>query len=249
MGKYLFWIALTALLAACGGGSGEHDGEDGRTSATPIVPASPVTPVIPVSTLDFPVEAVFSSLATSVSTFSASAADAAGNSYLLSVDFTPGLDKTDTRIYATPLKTFKQTNIVKKNGVIASTINFEDFYLLGPYYFFGSLNNVSDTNNYMKVITHSTLPLTGRVGTAGSFFNGENHIKNAILSPDTWHATWSVEADTATTAWLCLNIAMTSTNGPIGLTAETDCYRINQAGNISGFKADITENGIKLNYR
>jgi len=59
----------------------------------------------------------------------------------------------------------------------------------------------------------------------------------------------SLEADSATTAWLCLNVEITPANATAVLTAENDCFRINQAGNITGFKADITENAITMSYR
>jgi hypothetical protein len=53
---------------------------------------------------------------------------------------------------------------------------------------------------------------------------------------------WSLEADSATTAWLCLNVEITPANATAVPTAENDC-RINQAGDIAGFP-DITENGL-----
>jgi len=294
MGRYILWVVLTALVAGCSGGSGEHDDEDGRTSATRVVSGtsshSSVAPGtcntchngttargkssshilttascdtchsttgwIPtttgassISTIDFPVEAVFASLASTTSTFNASATDAAGNSFFLLVNSIPGPDKIDPLIYAASLKTYLQSNILKKNGIVTSTKNFENFYLVAPFYLFGSLNNMYGSSNNMKVITHFPLPSTSRVGTAGAFYNGKNYISSSTLPPDTWSATWSLEADSATTAWLCLNVAITPANGSAASTAETDCFRINQAGDISGFKADITENGIKLNYR
>lgn len=202
-----------------------------------------------VSTIDFPVEAVLASLASTASTYTASATDAAGNSFFLSVDRIPGLDKIDPLIYAASLKTYSHLNTLKKNGIVVSTKNFEDFYSVAPFYLFGSLNNMYGSSNNMKVTTQLQLPPTSRVGMSGAFYKGRNYINSSALSPDTWNAAWSLEADSASTAWLCLNLMITPASGSAGSTAETECFRVNQAGSISGFKADITENGVKLSYR
>ena len=202
-----------------------------------------------ISTIDFPVEAVFTSLASTASTYTASATDAAGNNFLLSVDRIPGPDKTDPLIYAAPLKTYSLSNILRKNGTIIATKNFEDFYSVAPFSFFGSLNNLYGSSNNMKVTTQLPLPATSRVGTSGVLYKGRNYINKVTSSFDTWYALWSLEADSATTAWLCLNIEITPANATVVSTAEGDCFRINQAGDITGFKADVTENGIMMSYR
>ena len=202
-----------------------------------------------ISTIDFPVEAVFTSLASTASTYTASATDAAGNNFLLSVDRIPGPDKTDPLIYAAPLKTYSLSNILRKNGTITATKNFEDFYSVAPFSFFGSLNNLYGSSNNMKVTTQLPLPATSRVGTSGVLYKGRNYINKVTSSFDTWYALWSLEADSATTAWLCLNIEITPANATVVSTAEGDCFRINQAGDITGFKADVTENGIMMSYR
>ena len=201
-----------------------------------------------ISTIDFPVEAVFTSLASTASTYTASAVDASGNSLVFSVDRIPGPDKTDPLVYPASLKTYSQTNTLKKNGNIISTKNLEEFYSVAPFYLFGNLNNMYGSSNNMKVTTQLPLPATGRVGSSGVFYKGRNYINKAALSPDTWYAMWSLEADSATTAWLCLNTEITPANATAVSTAEIDCFRINQAGNITGFKTDITENGVKLGY-
>ncbi|EKD98750.1 MAG: hypothetical protein ACD_23C00288G0001, partial [uncultured bacterium] len=161
----------------------------------------------------------------------------------------PGPDKTDPLIYAAPLKTYSQSYITKKNGTITSTKNFEDFYSVAPFYLFGSLNNMYGSNNNMKVTTQLPLPATSRVGASGVLYKGRNYINKVTSSFDTWYGMWSLEADSATTAWLCLNVEITPANATVVSTAETDCFRINQAGDISGFKADSIENGIALSYR
>ena len=340
MGKYIFWIALTALVAGCSGGSGgsdEHDGEDGRTSATTAVKHSSVAPgtcnachngtsakgknsnhisttascdichrttgwepatmthggVAPgacsschngttargkasnhiattascdgchrttgwipatvgspgASAIDFPVEAVFTTLASTASTFYASTTDAAGNDFSLSVNRIPGPDKTNPLIYPASLKTYSEMKTLRKNSNVISTKNFEHFYSVAPLYLFGSLNNLYGSSNNMKVTTQLPLPSTGRIGSSGVFYKGRNYINNSTLSPDTWYATWSLEADSNTTAWLCLGVEITPAKGTAMSTAEIDCFRINRAGDVSGFKANITENGASLSYR
>ncbi len=261
------WIPATAGHGSVAPGAGTcttcHNGTTARgksamhisTSAscdtchltTAWIPSTMVT-----STIDFPVDAVFTYLASTATAsppYTASATDAAGNILSLSVSLAPGPDKTDPLIYPALLKTYTQTNILKKNGSVISTNNFEVFYSVAPFSIYGNLNNMYGSSNNMKVSTLLQLPTTSRVGSSGVFYKGRNYINKATLNPDTWYATWSVEADSATTAWLCLNTEITPANATAVSTAEIDCFRINQAGNITGFKADITENGVKLGYR
>ena len=201
-----------------------------------------------ISTLDFPVEAVFSSLASTASTYTASTSDATGNSYLLSVNRSPGPDKTNTLIYPTPLKTYTQTKVVQKNGTVVSTDNSEVFYTGGPFSPYGNLNDLYGANNYMKVTTQFTLPATGRVGSSGVLYKGRNYLNNSTLSFDTWYGVWSLEADTPTSAWLCLSIDIAPANVAVAATSEMECYKLDQSGSVTGFKADTIEGGVNMGF-
>jgi len=199
-----------------------------------------------ISTIDFPVEAVFTSLVSKASTYTASASDTAGNSYLLSAHRVPGSEKTDPLVYPAPLNTYTQANTLKKNGNVVSTDNSETFYSLAPFSVFGSLNNLYGASNNMKVSTQLPLPATGRVGASGILYKGRNYINKATLSPDTWFARWSLEPDSASTAWLCLTIKITPANATV-TTEEMECFQIDQPGNITGYKANIIESGADIN--
>lgn len=208
-----------------------------------------VPTTIAISTIDFPVEAVLVSLASTASSYAASATDSAGNSLMLSVGLAPGAEKSEPLVYGEPLLTFTRSAILRKNGNITSTKHYENFYSANPFYLFGNLNNLYGTSNTMRVTTQLPLPSTGRVGASGVLYKGRNYLSNAALSPDRWFATWSLEADSATTAWLCLGIGVTPASSAAVTEAETDCYLIDQTGNVIGFKADMTENGMVTRYR
>jgi hypothetical protein len=232
--RYFPMAIFMSALAGCGGGGGGGGG----AQPTAAVAATP----------NFPVEATFTSLVSTSSSFSTSATDASGNSYALTVTLTPGPDKLNTLIYPSSRKTYSQASILKKNGVTASTSTSDIYYSVAPFLIWGNLNG---SNNTMLVKKQTLLPATAKVGMTGAFYSGSNYKNNSTLFPDQQNVTWSLEADTSTTAWLCLNTTITPALAvsPSATSIEADCFRIDQTGAVSGFKSDFTQWGATLNFR
>ncbi|WP_250486566.1 hypothetical protein [Caballeronia sp. GaOx3] len=231
--KYLPLAIFIAVLGGCGGG-----GDGGGAQPTNAVASTP----------SFPVEATFTSLVSKSSTFNASATDAAGNSYALGITLTAGPDKVNTLIHPSSLRTYLQASILKKNGVTASTSSSEIYYSATPLLVWG---NVNGSKNTMLVKKQTALPAMAKVGTAGAFYSGKNYKDNSTLFPDQQDVSWSLEADTATTAWLCLNTTITPALAvsASATSVEADCFRIDQNGSVSGFKSDFTQWGTTLKFR
>jgi hypothetical protein len=228
--------AAAILLVGCGGGGGGP---------------SVVEPVI--STASFPVDATFSTLATTVNQFTVSGRDSAGNTLELSVSAMPGPDKAHQFISTVPRKTYTQTSVLRKNGVIASTSTQEVYFSTAPFAVWGI---VADGRTVLRQDFQGTLPAAAKVGDVGALYSaiGIRTEDNYLEDPGTVHlgitntATWSIEADTASTAWLCMH---TSAKRPYStsIIGEDDCFRIDATGSISGFKVDLSVSGTKIEFR
>lgn len=220
-------VIFSVLLSACGGGGG--DGGSGATQA----------PSLTVSTLDFPIAATITALATTPASYTVYATDTQGNGNLLTVAYAPGPSVYNSKIYSSALPTFTQTELLKVNGVTSGTASTQVFYSTGPFLVWGSLNGAA-AENTLQVKQQTLLPAASKVGYTGLIYAGKNYINNNPFNADDQSVTWSLEADTATTAWLCLNITNIPYLFPELETIESDCFRIDPSGTVSGFKVDMT---------
>jgi hypothetical protein len=223
---------LMSALAACGGGG---DDSTQPTSAAAVAPG-------------FPVEATLTSLVSASSTFHTSATDASGASYSLTFTLTPGPDELNTAISPSPQKTSAQASILEKNGVMASSATEDIYYSVAPFLVWGSLSGSGGT---MLVNQQTHLPVMANVGMGGAVYSGYINTSYSAAFPAQQDVTWTLEADTSTTAWLCLNTTITQSlaaSSP-AISIEADCFRIDETGVVSGFKADVTQGGITLHYR
>jgi hypothetical protein len=92
--------------------------------------------------------------------------------------------------------------------------------------------------------------MTATVGSSGPLASGyeagvDPATANSISNGASQTITWSLESDTATTAWLCIN-TMTQTT-PVAM--EKDCARINESGIVLGFKISVVADNLVLNLR
>lgn len=236
-------LVVFTVLSGCG----EDGGDTGGAAPTD----KPVISVPVVSVLDFPVESAITALMTSPSSFTVFATDTAGNSYALTSSTAPGPVTTDNYISATALPTFIQTGLIKINGVTRSSVSIQTFYSTDPFTIWGSTDGdpTAAEQEYFRTESRAQLPATAKVGDIGAYYAGSKYRTFCFFTIDcsdpanyrtrtigTERATWSIEADTASTAWLCLNI----TTVEISTTIEASCFRIDQFGTASAFKADIT---------
>jgi hypothetical protein len=56
--------------------------------------------------------------------------------------------------------------------------------------------------------------------------------------------TWSLQSASSSTAWFCANSVVTPVSGSPG--SESDCYQIDQSGNVLSLKATVTVNGVTI---
>lgn len=205
-----------AVLQACGGGGAD----------TPTAPAA-----------TFPVEAVYATLATTSASYSASYTDATGV-YTLGLVLTPGPSKKFTASSAAS-PTFMATATLRKNGGFASSSSSETFFTLSPATVVGEIEGT----DYIEIKTRTLLPATATVGASGPFYTSVIHIGNTVLTSGDQVVTWSLEADTQSTAFLCLNTFTLPAN-----IAESSCFKIDTAGKIFGFKATATLSGSTVKF-
>ncbi len=209
--------ALAIVLAGCGGG--------GSTTTSS-------------SALSFPVEATILKVVTSAATYSGNFNDSTG-SYALSVSIAPaGLAQFTSTSPSS--RTYTTTTVLRKNGAISTTATSTTYFTTGPLAFIG----IRSGNDPTEVKQKTALPASAQVGTAGAFFSGTRYPGNQTLFTDQVNSTWSLEPDSATTAFLCIT---TSYAGSFVQESESDCFRIDTAGSILGFKATTTTNARSTN--
>jgi hypothetical protein len=217
-------LAAAAFLAACGGGGGGGGG--------PV--AAPVT-----FNLD---AAVANALVTGFATGTLTATDTSGNTYTASETVQPAADGT---FEGTILKQSKNTVTATKNGAFAGNATSNGFFSVNPLTIKGSTHS---DGTYAVASQQTALPTAATVGQTGAFYNSTNYASSSKTSVvSTAVATWSLEADTANTAFACINTSTSFSNG--SRSAEADCYKINAAGQIIGGKVTLTINGVTLSFK
>jgi hypothetical protein len=226
MRKTLLFLLMffSAGLISCGGNSGGGD--------TPP-PSGPVR-----STLPFPPDAAVSRYLQAPQGFTITATDAANNIYTLTYSFTPGAPST---FEGTPANTASTSALIKENGVVFSTGSSVSYFNVSPYRPLGE---------YVVHVPTAPLPVTAMVGQSGAVSTSTAYA-NATKASVIWHSTmtWSLEADTASTAWFCMNETTLYTDGVTPNFTESDCYRVDVSGNVLGVKATITQAGIVLSFK
>jgi hypothetical protein len=99
---------------------------------------------------------------------------------------------------------------------------------------------------YTVAANQIAIPATGKAGDVGSLSTTtySSNAKAVILATTT--ATWELQADTPSTAWLCVNTTVRPTTG--GTIIGSECYKINSNGNVVGNKLTIGINGNAITF-
>jgi len=221
---------FSAGLISCGGKSGGGD--------TPA-PSGPVS-----STLPFPPDAAVSRYLQSPQGFTIAATDSSNNVYTLTYSFTPGPSSTFEGV---PAKTASTSTLIKANGVVISTGSAVSYFNVSPY---RPLGVIYGTGEYVVLVPTAQLPVTAMVGQSGAVSTSTeyaNSTKASVISHST--TTWSLEADTASTAWFCMNETIIYTDGVTPNFTEADCYKTDVNGNVLGVKATITQGSFVLSFK
>ena len=210
--------SAAALLSACGGGS-----------------SGPV-----VSTLAFPVETAVSVYMQSDHAFPNLTGSLDGTNFTMSYTFTPGaLAAFEGHAAHTATESAELT----VNGV-QSRVRSTSYFALDPYVSYGSLDQ--DTGEYAVFNQTANLPTTARVGQSGVLGDEINYVDSSKAQvTDTSALSWSLEADTATTALFCINVNVDNTSVGDG----SQCYLIDANGTVRGFVIRVNRNGSTLTLK
>lgn len=211
---------LTMTLVACGGGGGG----DAPTSAT--------------SAASFPVQALYAKDISTASSFTVSASDASGT-YTVTTSDTP---RSDAVFEGVTRSVSLTTVTIKQGNTLLSTSSYLNYYGLNPPRSYGSL----DTDGEYTINTATgTMPVTAKVGETWSGHIStvySNSSKTTVLYNTTRN--WSMEADTATTAYMCANTIRSGTSD----TASA-CRKVDTAGNILGYRMTLKVNGQSFTFQ
>lgn len=220
--KYSRLLALTlgtVFLAACG---------TGESTST--------------STLSFPFDAAFKKVTTEGISFSGTAVDGA-DTWTLALSSAPAADEAFEGVVS------KKTNnslTIKKNGV-GATSTFSAYFSFNPFTPKGA--SYSDGTYLVANGVTGQIPATANVGDSGSvgaLTLYSNASKAAVQA--TQQNTWSLEADTASTAFACINsIIKNAAGAQIGTGAG--CYKIDSTGRAIGMRYTITTAGKTLVFK
>jgi hypothetical protein len=159
-----------------------------------------------------------------------------GTDYTLSYRYTPSA----STFHGAPAIAVLETVILNANGAVARQRTTQSYFSLDPFVSYGSFDQTDGSMSALNQM--GTIPDTAKVGQSGQIgtwvrFSDSNMAQ--IVGTTT--VTWSLEADTATTALFCLN-AM-SYGDKTG--AGSDCYRADTGG-VTGLVVKIGMNGKTL---
>ncbi len=217
-------ILLAVTLSACGSGGGSA-----------VAPStSPTT--------TFPFASAVSAFMQASHNYNLSAVSGA-DTYSLQINFTPG---TQQLFEGHLSSTMAESIIIKKNGVVASTFSDTAYFDVSPYKDWG---DIASDGSYSVAAGQQALPSVASVGQSGSLETSTtytNSTKTSITSTDT--EVWSLESDTATTAWACINSTTTYTNGSPTVSGG-ECFKADQSGNVSAMKFSIYVSGQSLTFQ
>jgi hypothetical protein len=208
-------IIAAALMSGCGGGG--NSGPD-------------------TSTADFPVAGAVSAYATVSHQFNL-AGSLDGVAFTMRYTYTPDAASVfEGRAASTAMEAVT----MNANGMLAAQSTSRLYFALSPYVEYGS---VSDDGGYMVFNQTANLPTTAKVGQSGPLGTATEYVNSTKTQIDgTTTASWSLDADTASTALFCINQVMSG--GMSGTGAQ--CYRLDTAGQVLGMLIKIDVNGKTL---
>lgn len=205
--KSLFALIAAAgvLLVGCGGGGGDAP-----------VPAAQT----------FPVESAVSRVLTAGAVFNASTTSN-GITFTIRQTFTPlaaaafqGTTRSATRSIMT----------LSRSGAVLTSLTASLYFAPTPLVLYGSTGPGTNVSVYSQT---GALPATATVGQSGPLATYQtlaSPTSTAALSSTV--LTWSLDADAATTALICLRSRTVATGGAV--SEESDCYRIDANGTTNG---------------
>jgi len=211
---------LALLLAACGGGGSADAG----------------------NTNTYNLDAAISRALRNGVAFTGLSGSLNGVALTMALSYTP---QADGAFEGITRRVVRETVTITSGGVSETSIASQ-FFSTDPYLAHGSIEN----DGSLVVLTPTgSLPTAARVGDSGPLHEGVvylNLVKQAVTG--TSRMTWSLDADTATTALACLRSVETTKGDPLPVTGA-QCFRINTAGDVLGAVVTVTEGNTSVSFR
>lgn len=162
--------------------------------------------------------------------------------FTLSMAYTPQSDA----VFEGTLRHAVRETVTISGGGTTDTTTATQFFATGPYAGLGAI----DSDGSVTVMTPTgSLPTAARVGDSGVLGTGVDYTdasKQTIAS--TARMTWSLDADTESTALACLRSVINEVGSSTPLTGA-QCFRINTAGDVLGAVVSITQGGLSITFR
>ena len=222
--KFRATLALSlssAILASCGGGGG------GDSTPATI----------------FPLDAAYTKAVTNGVSLSGTAVDGA-DTWSMTVSLTPASDEAFEGVVR---KKALQSLTIKKNGTVLTATNIQGYYSFNPFATQGA--RYSDGTYAVQTSTTGSFPIAAKVGDSGGLgilTLYTNASKTSIQA--TTESTWTLEADTATTAYGCTNSILKNSVGVQTGTAA-GCFKIDTNGNALGMRYTLSVAGKTLVFK
>ena len=220
--------ALSAvILSACGGGGSD----------------AVVAPAAPVAATTFPLDTAYTQVATKGISLSGTAVDGV-DTWTMAFSVAPAADQTFEG--ATAKKSVSSITI-KKNGATVISSGGESFFTINPFIVKGL--KLNDGTYGVQTVPSGALSNAAKVGDSGSLGTTtaySNSLKSSVLF--TQEGTWTLEPDTATTAFGCGNFTAKNTAGAV-ITTTSNCYKLDTNGTVSGLRFTLAVAGKTLVFR
>jgi hypothetical protein len=211
-----------ASLTACGGGGGS------TSNSTPTT---------------YAVDTAYTQAVTMGISLNGTAIDGA-DTWTMAMSVTPAPDES---FEGTTAKKSVTAITIKKNGTTVLSSGGESFYSINPLKTKGL--KLNDGHYGVATVAGSAMSNSAVVGNSGSLGTVTvytNPSKSSIAF--TQEATWTLEEDTATTAYACTNTTAKDTTGVL-ITTTSGCYKIDANGTIKGMKYTLAVAGKTLVFR
>ena len=166
------------------------------------------------------------------------------DTWSMTVSLTPASDEAFEGVVR---KKALQSLTIKKNGTVLTASNIQGYYSLNPFATQGA--RYSDGTYAVQTSTTGSFPVAAKVGDSGGLgilTLYTNASKTGVQG--TTESTWTLEADTATTAFGCANSILKNLAGAqTGTTAA--CYKIDTNGNAVGMRYTLSVAGKTLVFK
>jgi hypothetical protein len=227
--------ALSLTLLACGGGG---SGDDNK-----------VTPSSSVSTADFPIASAMSAISTK--NFNTRLRANGPNGQYVEVSLTQTADPASVDLDGYSARAINQSSFFRdQTGALLEQMSHTLYVQASPYLELGMSDLVDGSVKIVDVDRPLYLPAQARVGDAGVLNSTTTYTDDTLEQVDQRTTrSWALEADTSTTARLCMyEVIYDATNVRLG--TEADCYRIDTRGEMLGLQVTLTyADGTVLDFK